>query len=163
MDDGVGRIGRRVREALDPRPPAEPPPGPLTPATTAVLRAAAEALLGGYVGDAGPYEELLVRRAERLPGLGALYDAFAVAAGGEDFVAATYEQRLAVLDRIARAGSSGSRMAWLRAVLLRRRALQFERAVVVPVFAHFARTDAWLAAGYPCRPGAPRHLPALAG
>ncbi len=139
------------------------PPDPAVPlraSTAGVLRAAVLALLDERV-EAGHYVELFRWRSLHVPGAGRLYRRFeaavdraARAGGAAGFRSATRAQQRRILDRLVPARRPGR----LRRVLLERDRARFARHVVREIFRLFARTDAWVLAGYDAWPGVPRAI-----
>ncbi len=153
-----------LRRRLDPAFLAGGRTGRLRPAVERVLRATVFALLDESV-DAGHYLEVFRWRAGHVPGALALYRRFAArmdrvarAAGHPSFAAAPLAERARWLERYR---GSGGRVR-LRRALFARDDERFARHVVRPVFRRFARTDAWLRAGYDAWPGMPRRLVSIA-
>lgn len=140
------RAARALRPGLDPSTGT----GPLEPPVAETLLAAAAALLAGMPWDPARYAALFDWHAEHIPGYRDVYERFAGALG-EGFAQRPVGERHTIVVRAA-AMPSGTRRAW--ASLATRRRWEFDRLVRQQVYAYFARTDAWLAAGHSRWPGA---------
>jgi hypothetical protein len=139
-------------------------PGPLDDATADTLDATVRALLHDRV-EPSHYREFFRWRAEHLPGARALYRRFAGAvdvrarrAGHRGFRSAPADARRAILTGLLPA------RGWtrVRRLLVARDDERFARQVVREIFRRFARTDAWVLAGYDAWPGMPRAIATLA-
>jgi len=139
---------------------APAPTGTLPDTTADVLRAAVTALLQGRV-DPDPYVAFFHWRAEHVPGALALYRRFGVSvdraarrSGAHGFRDAPAAVQRRILSGMGPAGG----MRRLRRIAFARDEARFARHVVREVFRRFARTDAWVLAGYDAWPGTPRGL-----
>jgi len=148
---------RRWLLAVDPTPA---PPGPLRDSTADTLRAAVLALLDERI-EPDHYVDFFRWRAGRVSGARALYERFEVtvdrlarARGAGGFRGAERaEQRLILGDMLPVRG-----MKRVRRLLLDRDDERFARHIVREIFHRFARTDAWVIAGYDSWPGLPRAI-----
>ena len=145
------------------------PLGPLDDHTLAALMATTLVLLPAGI-EPQRYEDCFRWRAEHLPGYKGIYDRFAATVdraarqlGEAGFAHAAAPAERKVLEPLAEARAvlaERSRRAALRVTLLGRDWFVFERHIVRDLLALFARTDAWLLAGYPSHPGVARGLDA---
>ena len=172
--------GAAVRDALRSAPALEPvraafrglvspslpprPAGPLSEDAAGALVATAEAFAGVPV-ERRHYEALFRWRAEQWPGHRVLYERFAATVNraarrlhGRDFAGCAGPERLAIVEPVFRVRAAKSRWARLRAGLLRRDWVLFDRHIMRPIAVMFALTDAWRAAGYESWRGTPRGL-----
>lgn len=140
---------RRLQRAL--RPDLDPGTGTgrLAQPVADVLLAAVDALLAEMPWQRERYAALFAWHAERIPGYRDVYERFAAALGA-GFAALPRARRQAILARTT-ALPPGTRR--LFASLATRRRWEFDRLVRQQVYAYFARTDAWLAAGHRSWPG----------
>lgn len=138
-------------------------PGPLPDSTAATLRAATLALLHDRV-EPTHYLEFFRWRAAHLPGARALYERFEATAdraarrlGHADFRDAPADARRRIL------GAMRPARGWtrVRRVLFSRDEARYAHHVVREIFRRFARTDAWVLAGYDAWPGMPRAVARL--
>jgi len=159
----AGAAWRRRGELLRALFASSPPParpGALRESTLGVLRATVDTLLEGHA-EPEPYLAQFRFRAETLPGYRAQYERFersvdadARAHGRAGFRSAPPALRARILAR--RLPAAG----WRRAAraLFQRDDDRDARFVIRPIFRRFARTDAYLIAGYGAWPGQPRAI-----
>uniref|UniRef100_A0A832MJD4 Gluconate 2-dehydrogenase subunit 3 family protein n=1 Tax=Eiseniibacteriota bacterium TaxID=2212470 RepID=A0A832MJD4_UNCEI len=164
---GVTAAWRRRRAVSDwllakSLPPA--PPGPLALTTEETLVAAVTGLLDARV-ETGHHLEAFRWRARHVAGARALYERFERAmdeaarrAGHAAFRAAPPAVRRRLLARLAAPRGWAGRA---RRAFLAREDARFARFIVRDIFRRFARTDAFVLAGYDAWPGMPRALARL--
>jgi hypothetical protein len=155
--------GRDLRRNLVSMPLPPAPPGPLRDSTADTLRAATLALLEDRV-EPRRYVEYFRWRAARVPGARAVYERFEIAVnraarreGHRGFRSAPRAEQ----ERILRAMLPARGWVRVRRVLLARDEARFAQHVVQAIFSRFAKTDAWILAGYESWPGMPRAIASL--
>lgn len=144
-------------------------PGKLDDEDAKTLMAVTTALVGSNV-DQNRYEDFFRWHAENAPGYREIYERFvraldraAARSGGARFSGASLEVQRAILVKAVEVRTMinlGDRTRGFRMALFDRDWLLFERYVVREILTLFARTDAWLLAGYGAHPGLPRGLDA---
>jgi hypothetical protein len=139
------------------------PEGPLRDSTAEILRLTVTALLDTAVEPAH-YVEVFRWRAAHVPGARAVYERFerdvdraSRRAGFAGFRSASPGRR----QRILRAMLPARGWTRVRRALLARDEARYARHIVREVFHRFARTDAWILAGYDAWPGMPRAIAGL--
>jgi hypothetical protein len=138
-------------------------PGPLLDSTADTLRATTLALLDDRV-EPRDYVEVFAWRAARLRGARGLYERFERVVDREARRRGHTAFRVAprpLQQRILRGMIPARRWTRARRVFLARDEARFAEHIVGEVFARFARTDAWVLAGYEAWPGMPRAIASL--
>lgn len=143
------------------------PPEPLAAPVLDALNAVTAALVGEAL-DPMRYDDFFRWKAENAAGYGALYTRFARALDGEAqlagaarFTSATEPQRLTALAKargVRAMINTNDRVKGAWFMFFDRDWLLFERYVVREILTLFARTDAWVLAGYGQPPGVPRTI-----
>jgi hypothetical protein len=163
--DRAATLYRRLAEL-----PKEGPRGALTDHEVESLLAVTTAIVGTAAAkiDAHRYEDFFRWHAENAAGYRQLYERFvkaidreAMDMGEATFVASGADVRGRALCKAAEVReiiNRGDRAAGFWMALFDRDWLLFERYVIREILTLFARTDAWIIAGYGPHPGVPRGL-----
>ncbi len=139
------------------------PVGTLDASVLQTVLAATEALVENPIGK-DHYVDFFQWRSAHLRGYKALYERFTTTVSrsarqstGCDFATCDLATRLRILEKSFQVRGA-RRLYRLRAGVLDRDWVLFDKYIVEEILAFFGRTDAWVLAGYEAWPGTPRGL-----